>query len=429
MQNVIRKLSLATLLVIPVVTGAGCEAADKLKETQGDLCCTDFKVGADMTAVDWKIEGDGKVEFGAFMQATADFSAAASGVLLDLTNACQTLAIDLGASEKDVQETNPGQRAVLWCAAAAAKLQAAGSIEVSIQPPRCSVSASAQASCEAKCSAKAECELQPGEIEARCEGGVSVKCEGSCEGTCQGSADVAVTCEGSCEGTCEGSCEGTCEGTLSGTCEGTCEGTCNGKSTANGGSAQCDGTCEGKCSVAFKNPICKGSCKGSCAGKCRGSCTAEAGAKLQCEGECSGSCSVEGKAPKCNGTLKPPRAECQGSAECSGSCKASAEAKAECTPGTIEIKAAGNLTAQGVASVKANLPKILAVFKARGELLVKTGTAVGELGVKVTAKAPNFSAKAALCVVPAVAAAADALSNAKSSFEASGKVAGAIKLN
>lgn len=429
-RSVFHKLLAPVLLLAPLaVTGTGCEAADKLKDAQGSLCCTDFKVGADLTAVDWDIKGDGKVEFGAFMQAAGDFSAAASGVVVDLTNACQQIALDLGANEKDVVETDPGKQAIGWCAAAAAKIQAAGSIEVVAQPPRCSVSASAQGSCEAKCSAKAECEITPAQLEARCEGGeISVKCEGSCSGSCQGSAEVAVTCEGECSGTCEGSCEGTCEGGLSGTCEGTCEGTCNGKATPAGGMANCAGTCDGKCSVAFKNPICKGSCKGSCAGKCRGTCKAAAGAKLQCEGECSGSCEGTAKAPKCNGKLTPPSAECQGSAECSGSCKASVEAKAECTPGTLEIKAAGNLTAQGIASLKANLPKILAVFQAKGKLLVDAGTATASLGVSVSAKAPNFSAKAALCVVPAVAVIGEAVANAADGFEASGKIAGSIKL-
>jgi hypothetical protein len=427
-RQLFRALAWSTILAVPALASQGCSSSDLTNPTS-TLCCTDFKVGADLTGVDWGISGDGKVEFGAFMQASGDFTAAATATVSDLTSACQTLAVDLGAKEDAVVESDPGRRALGWCAAAAAQIQASGSIEVVAQAPSCTVSASVQGSCEAKCSAKAECQITPGNISARCEGGkISGKCEGSCSGSCQGSANVAVTCEGSCQGTCEGSCDGTCSGGLSGTCTGMCDGTCNGKATGTAGGIACDGTCEGTCSVAFKNPVCKGSCSGSCAGKCRGTCQAAADAKLECEGECSGSCDVEFKAPKCTGKLTPPSADCQGSAECSGSCSASANAKAECTPGSLEIKAAGNLNVQAQASLKANLPKILAIFQARGQLLVDTGTAVVDVGAKVAVKAPSLSLKAGLCVVPAVAAIAEAASNAGSSFEASGKVAGSLKL-
>jgi hypothetical protein len=425
-RHLFRALAWSTILAVPVFGAQGCSSSD-ITGVADNLCCKDFKVGADLTNVDWGISGDGKVEFGAFMQASGDFTAAATATVSDLTAACQALAVDLGAKEDAVTETAPGQRAIDWCTTAAAqiKVAAGGSISIVAQPPTCTVSASVQGSCEAKCSANASCEVTPAQLTARCSGGVSGKCTGECSGSCQGSANVAVTCEGSCSGTCEGSCDGTCSGGLSGTCSGMCTGTCDGKSTG-GAAASCAGNCDGTCSVAFTNPVCKGSCSGSCAGKCRGTCTAAADAKLQCEGECSGSCSVEIQAPKCNGTLKPPSAECQGSADCSGSCSASANAKAECTPGSLEITAAGGLSVQAQASLKTNLPKILAIFQARGKILVDTGTAVATLGVNVTGKAPGFSAKAALCVVPAVEAIAEAATNAGASFEASGKIAGAI---
>ena len=170
MNNVFRKLGLATLLAIPLVSGSGCEAADKLKEAQGDLCCTDFKVGADLSNVDWGIEGEGKASFSAFMQASADFSASASGLVIELGTLCQNVALDMGVEENAVKETDPGNRAAAWCAQVVGKLKAAGSISIEAQPPVCSISASAQASCEASCSGKAECELKPGEL-PQCEGG------------------------------------------------------------------------------------------------------------------------------------------------------------------------------------------------------------------------------------------------------------------
>jgi hypothetical protein len=398
MQNVIRKLSLATLLVIPLVTGAGCEAADKLKEAQGDLCCTDFKVGADLSNVDWGIEGEGKAEFSAFMQASADFSASASGLVLELGTLCQAVAVDMGADENEVKETDPGNRAAAWCNIVVTKIKAAGSISIEAQPPVCSISASAQANCEASCSGKAECQLQPGEL-PQCEGGeASFSCEGKCQGSCTGSADLAVTCEGSCSGTCEGSCEGTCEGK------------CNGTES----SGQCQGTCEGTCS-------------GSCAGKCRGSCKAEANANLECEGECSGSCEGTIKAPRCSGGSLP-KAKCQVSADCSGSCSASAQAKAECKPGSLRIKATGDLNARAIASLEANLPKIRVLLEARAKLLAANAQTVVQVGGRFTAKG-NLSVKATACLIPAVAALSEAAGNVQATGTVSAEFSGAIKLS
>lgn len=424
-HNMFRKLGLVTLLAIPMVAGSGCDA---VKGVADSVCCKDFKVGADLSAVDWEIEGEGKAEFAAFMQASGDFSASASGLVLELSTLCQNVAVDMGIDEKKVQETDPGARAAAWCGEVVAQLKAAGSISIDAQPPSCSLSASASASCQAKCSGNASCELQPGEL-PQCEGGeVSFSCEGSCSGSCQGSADLAVTCEGECSGTCEGSCEGTCEGGLSGTCSGDCSGTCNGKGDGAGGkfSGKCDGTCEGSCSVQFTNPVCKGSCKGSCAGKCRGSCKAAADVKLQCEGECSGSCDGTVKAPKCSGG-KLPKAKCEASAECSGSCNASVQAKAECKPGSLKITAAGTLSARAVASLEANLPKIRVLLEAKAKLLADNAAVVLDVGAKFTAKG-NLSAKAALCLVPAVDALSEAAGNVQATGSVSASFASTIKL-
>ncbi|MCS6898679.1 MAG: hypothetical protein RMJ98_02835 [Myxococcales bacterium] len=392
----IRKLSLATLLLIPAVTGTGCEEANKLKEGADALCCKDFKVGADLSNVDWGVEGSGKVEFAAFMQASADFSAAASGLVIELATLCQSVAVDMGVDENKVQETDPGKRASLWCAEVVGQLKAAGSISIEAQPPVCSISASAQAKCEASCSGKAECELKPGEL-PQCEGGeASFTCEGSCSGSCSGSADLAVTCEGECSGTCEGDCQGTCEGK--------CDGT---ESTG-----QCNGTCEG-------------TCKGSCAGKCRGTCKAAANAKLACEGECSGSCDGNIKAPKCSGGSLP-KAKCEVSADCSGSCSASAQAKAECKPGTLKIKAAGNLSARAVASLEANLPKIRVLLEARAKLLANNAQAIVDVGGRFVAKG-DVGVKATACLLPAVEVLAEAVENVRATINVSAEFSSIIK--
>jgi hypothetical protein len=399
MQNMIRKLSLVTLLAVPMVAGAGCEAADAIKRWAGEaLCCTDFKVGADLSNVDWGVEGDGKVEFSAFMQASADFSASASGLVLELGTLCQSVAVDMGIDENKIKETDPGARAAAWCGEVVAQLKAAGSISIDAQPPVCSISASAQANCEASCSGKAECALQPGELPT-CEGGeASFSCEGSCSGSCTGSAELAVTCEGECSGTCEGSCEGTCEGK------------CDGKDST--------GTCAGSC---------EGTCSGSCAGKCRGSCKAAAEAKLECEGECSGSCEGTIKAPKCSGGSLP-KAKCEVSADCSGSCSASAQAKAECKPGSLKIKAAGNLSARAVASLEANLPKIRVLLEAKAKLLAGNAKVVADVGARFTAKG-NLSVKTTACLIPAVAALTEAAGNVGATAQVSGEFSAVIKLH
>jgi hypothetical protein len=175
---------------------------------------------------------------------------------------------------------------------------------------------------------------------------------------------------------------------------------------------------------------CAGSCEGTCNGKCRGSCKADANANIQCEGECTGGCEVEVKAPKCKAEITPPEAECNASAECSGSCKASASAKAECKEPSLEIVATGSISAQAIGSLKLNLPKILAVFKARGQLMVQNAQLVADLGADISASGDfTGSVKASACVVPAVLAIGDAVVNATASVEASASVMGSLGVN
>lgn len=385
-------LVIATPLLGLAIFGQGCSAAEKVSEAQGALCCKDFTVGADLSNVDWEISGEGKATFSAFMNAAADFSATASAVVNDVGSACQALAVDLGEKDDAVTETLPDVRATKWCQLAAAKIQseitAKGKITVVAQPPSCSFSASAQASCEGKCSANASCQAELGDIKARCDPGqLSGKCEAECSGTCEGSANLAVTCTGQCSGTCEGKCDGQAMGS--------------------GASGQCAGKCEGTC---------------------RGSCKADASAKVTCEGSCTGGCSVELKAPKCKVELKEPSASCKGNAECSGSCKASASAKAECKEGSLTIQATGSINAQALASLKLNLPKILAVVQARGKILATNAEALASASVAVSGNAPNFSAKAALCVVPAAVAITQAVTNAKAGVTASASVSASVGL-
>jgi hypothetical protein len=302
----------------------------------------------------------------------------------------------MGANEADVTETDAAARAEHWCQLAVTQINATvtanGTITVTIQPPSCQFSASAQAKCEGSCSANVMCEAELGDVEARCDPGqLSGKCDGACSAKCEGSANLAVTCDGVCEGTCEG-------------------------------------TCAGNCSATGPGGECRGACDAQCSGQCRGSCTMSGGANVACEGNCTGGCDVQLRAPRCTAELTPPSAMCQGEAECSGSCKASASAKAECTPGSVEIEAQGNIDATAIASLKLNLPKILMIAQARGEVLLQNAQVVVELGATVSARAPDLSVKAGLCVLPAAAAIATSLANLEASVSASASIGGAVGL-
>ena len=377
--------ALAGLVLVPL---QGCE---EVTNAQNSLCCSEFTPGADLAAVTWGLDGDAELRYGAFMQSVADFTGAATAMVSDVANACQAIAVDLGASPGEVTATKPDARANEWCKIAVAKIGAAGAnLRISFQPPSCSVNANVQASCEAKCSANVECEITPGEIIARCDPGkLSGKCDAQCTGSCEGSANLAVACEGSCQGTCEGQCMGNCA------------------TTGAGGD-------------------CRGACDGTCKGECRGSCKIDASANVECNAECTGGCSVEVTAPKCKAELKPPKAECQGSAECGGSCNASASAKAECREPSIDISGDGDVDAL-VATLRANLPKLLVVAQARGKLLVDNAQAVFEASGSLDG-AIGGSVKATACLVPAAASITAALANAEASLSASVSVMGAVKI-
>lgn len=129
---------------------------------------------------------------------------------------------------------------------------------------------------------------------------VSVEAAASAAAECEGSAsaDVKVACEGGCGGTCKGECSGKCAG--------------------GGGGGQCNGKCEGEC-------------KGECSGECQG------------------------------------HADVNASAECRASAEVKANVQAECTPPELTVAFEAKVVADKskvdavVATLKANLPKLLAL--------------------------------------------------------------------
>src|SRR4051794_33246104 len=88
-------LAIALTLGVPLVA-SGCK-----DNPLDDVCCTDFKVGADLSGADFGVDADIKGQFSVLAQAGSDFSATATGMIDDVTNACRGIAQDLGAADAD----------------------------------------------------------------------------------------------------------------------------------------------------------------------------------------------------------------------------------------------------------------------------------------------------------------------------------------
>jgi hypothetical protein len=438
MSKLIRFQPLTTLafagLSIAVLTG-GCSAADKIKDGQSALCCNSFQVGADLSDVDFGLEGDIKGQFKAFAQAGSDLSVVANGALLDVATACENIARDLGAdpADSDKAGAKTGADAVTaWCDLATAQINAKfgaqgelkATLAVDFQPPVCTASVTATASCEGGCSVDAKCDASA--TPPKCTGG---KLTVECSGSCSGEANASVSCTGTCGGSCSGSCTAEAGATVA--CDGKCEGTCSadakgGTGTGIQADGSCQGQCEGKCTMKADAKV---DCKGTCEGSCDAKCDAKAGVKFTCDGKCDG----DFEAPKCEGGKL--ELDCKVDADCKANCEASASAKAECKPPALSItaKVTGTASADaqaqidaGIASLKANLPNLLVVLKARGENFAAGIEGSVKAGGKLTANVGDLSGEAVFCLPPIVAAIADASSDFGAAFKASGKVVGSV---
>lgn len=266
----------------------------------------------------------------------------------DLLEACGGLAKDLGdpSTYKSGQDACKGALKVIG--ETKAKLGPNASIKIEIAEPHCAIDAEAYADCAARCDPT----IQPGSVDAKCEGG---ELQGTCTAQCKGD------CELDAAAACSGECTGTCDANVSGVCDGTCNGKCDGKATAASG-APCSGKCEGKCS---------GSVKGVCRGNCAGSCHLSRGGT--CSGTCTGSCSAKMQAPKCTGNVSPPKV----SADCKAKCDAQVHAKASCTRAHVILKITGaadpEVEAKLRAAVEKNLPLVVSVGTRVGKNVIKLG--------------------------------------------------------
>lgn len=437
MSKLIRFQPLTALAVTGFAIMALTTGCDKVADAQKGLCCSDFQVGADLSGVDFEVEGSLKGKYEALAQASADLGAVAAGAITDVSIACENIARDLGAADADIETANAktgGDKVTALCALATAQIDASfgakaevkGTLSVDFQPPVCTASVSAQASCEGSCSGDAKCDAMA--TLPKCDGGkLSVECKGSCEVTAE---SPKISCTGSCGGKCEGSCKAEAGATVA--CDGTCEGTCTADAAGGTGmngiqaDGSCKGKCEGKCTAKAGASV---ECEGTCEGSCDAACTATPGtAKVKCDGECMG----EFEAPKCEGGNA--EIKCDADVDCKASCKSSASAKAECKPPSLNINYAVTGTASaeaqakidvGLASLKANLPNLIVVLKARGTAFATGIKGTVDAGISVGANTGDLSVKAAACLVPITAAVATAAADFKVALDASVKVSGA----
>jgi hypothetical protein len=400
----------------------GCE---QINQVQGAVCCKEYQP-ADMLAVKWTItDPQARANFAAFAQAAGDLQLLASATVTDLGISCRNIAVDLGATAAELQgpdqAASPEASADGWCSLAAAKITAAlpANFSVKAEAPSCEIDVQAKARCQASCSVSASCDIKTTPV--KCEGGrLEVSCKGSCGVT---ATAPKIFCAGKCEAKCQGTCRATVQAP-SVNCNGRCNGTCAAGGEANGTGIQADGTCNGTCTgtCVAKPGAAELTCAGSCEGDCSGSCTVEPGrASVRCDGECK----TDFEPLKCTGgTLS---GGCKVEAKCDANCEASVSARAQCTPGRLEITGGAQLAALA-RTLDANLPTILEILNGRAKQFEKlTGTFAGSVEGFL-----NSDAKAYAGVSGCVATIPDSIRRSTTqlatALSASGKVAGAIKV-
>jgi hypothetical protein len=128
----------ALLSVLPA-----CDEANPLAV----VCCTEFKVGADLSALDFGLTGEIRGQFLAFAQAASDLASTANEALLDVQAACRDIALELGAPATDIEAAerhSERQRATELCRLAVTQINtrvtARARLDVSFMPPVCEIS-------------------------------------------------------------------------------------------------------------------------------------------------------------------------------------------------------------------------------------------------------------------------------------------------
>lgn len=227
------------------------------------LACPEYGSGNAMGA-DFVADAALNAEIGVFVQAAYDINKASGQIAAEVRTACLNMGRDLGLSDSAMADDNKaGGKVTGPCSAVNAEIgrivKAQGQVEVTFEPPQCSVNMDIQGECSAAC----KVDYTPAEIVAECD-------PGHLYGSCQGQ------CTGTCEGTCKGECQGECSAKdAQGNCVGECSGTCGGS---------CSGTCRASCEGSWKQPQCDVALRpGSVEGDCMASCKARADFKASCQ--------------------------------------------------------------------------------------------------------------------------------------------------
>jgi hypothetical protein len=395
MRHRINRLFAAAMLLAPPTMG-GCISTNSDLSEAGKGC-PELSEGAQSADVDASVR--------LFMQAAADFRVVSADLKAAVKTACANIAIDLGAEDTwsdlgDDDDAIANGSGTGACDAANARivaimeLQANANFALAITRGACHCDFQAQAACDAQCKAEATCDS--GSVETRCEpAALSVLCEGSCEANafCEGTMDVAANCMGQCESTCQGECKGTCIAP--------------------------DGT------KTDGDPNCHGKCSSSCNGTCRGLCKVEAesgvncGANVSCRGGCSGTFTE----PQCTTTFLPP--VCTVDQACLDSCSAQVAKNAVCDPPHVELMADVTVSADVqllVDTINANLPALIALADAQGEIILKAAETLSATGKGVLDASGDLDGKSIACATAAAKASFEAAATLEVSVGASTRV-------
>src|SRR5262245_21189484 len=138
----------------------------------GEAACPELGGSADALRAQYAANAQANAKIRAFVQAAKDLGSVAVQIEAEAAEACQRMAIDLGASPQEfAAKDEPGARANVACAVASARidgiLRQGISIRATATPPQCQASVQAQASCQGAC----DVQVDPGDIVARCDPG------------------------------------------------------------------------------------------------------------------------------------------------------------------------------------------------------------------------------------------------------------------
>lgn len=383
----------ALLLGVPLFASGGCSAAeDAVGNAEGLASGCNELSGGPSSVQSLSIDGDTK----AFVLATANLVALVNDGENAVLAACIGIDQDLGANDTwsakapkggarpDDEVTEACHRAAMKISTVLSLAQAQCALFVS--PAHCTVDEEAQVKCESACSSKETC--QPGDITTLCSPAqLTGECDGECKAhaTCEGRADAEATCTGTCALDCDGMCDGVAV---------------HGKHCA----GMCQGMCDGDCSVADNAQV-------SCGSRVR----------------CRGGCTVALKSPECETTVTPP--VCNVTQTCQSSCKSTVEATSSCEPAGVNLECNGTVTADVdavVATVKKNLPPLVALIQVKGQLALDAANEVVTTGKVVADNVTSLSGKAVACAGSAVSANASAAASLNVSVSASASVSGSL---